>query len=123
MAVAEWFVCPFCGHDRYCVLTARPLLQCNRCRRQCSVTARTPLQSTKLPPHGVVPGPVLPPGNRRSARHRGGNESSTRTPHNTPWRMRRKLQRLMNHSVRPLTLDGSAKPDEKVLEPHGAALQ
>ena len=43
------FKCPECGHDRYCTLKARKLMQCNRCRSQLSVTARTIFDSTKLP--------------------------------------------------------------------------
>ncbi|ABC28318.1 conserved hypothetical protein [Hahella chejuensis KCTC 2396] len=53
-ALFQWrwpngFQCPFCAHDQYCKLTQRQLLQCNRCRRQTSITAGTILQSTKLP--------------------------------------------------------------------------
>lgn len=53
-AVFKWrwpngFICPRCGHDCYCTLKSRKLLQCNRCRAQISVTARTIFDSTKLP--------------------------------------------------------------------------
>ena len=43
------FKCPECCHDRYCILKSRKLMQCNRCRSQISVTARTIFDSTKLP--------------------------------------------------------------------------
>ena len=43
------FKCPECGHDRYCTLKTRKLMQCNRCRSQTSVTAKTIFDSTKLP--------------------------------------------------------------------------
>jgi len=43
------FQCPECGHDRYCILKSRKLMQCNRCRSQISITARTIFDSTKLP--------------------------------------------------------------------------
>jgi transposase-like protein len=43
------FKYPECGHDRYCNLKSRKLMQCNRCRSQISVTARTISDSTKLP--------------------------------------------------------------------------
>lgn len=43
------FKCPECGHDRYCTLKTRKLMQCNRCRSQISVTAKTIFDSTKLP--------------------------------------------------------------------------
>lgn len=45
----DGFHCPNCGHDRHCQLVYRKLLQCNRCRRQTSVTAGSVLDSTKLP--------------------------------------------------------------------------
>ena len=43
------FRCPACGHDRHCQLRTRPLLQCNRCHHQTSLTAQTVLAGTKLP--------------------------------------------------------------------------
>jgi transposase-like protein len=43
------FKCPECGHNRYCKLKSRKLMQCNKCRSQISVTARTIFDSTKLP--------------------------------------------------------------------------
>jgi hypothetical protein len=43
------FRCPECDHDRYCTLKSRKLMQCNMCRSQISVTARTIFESTKLP--------------------------------------------------------------------------
>ena len=45
----DGFKCPECGHDRYCTLNSRKLFQCNRCRFQISITARTIFDSTKLP--------------------------------------------------------------------------
>lgn len=45
----EGFRCPHCGHDKYCQLAARPLLQCNRCRHQASLTAGTIFHGSKLP--------------------------------------------------------------------------
>lgn len=53
-ALFQWrwpdgFKCPKCGHDHYCSLRSRKLLQCNRCRSQISVTAGTIFDSTKLP--------------------------------------------------------------------------
>ena len=45
--------CPHCGHDRSCRLQgakSRPgLYECYRCKRQFTVTTKTPLHSTKLP--------------------------------------------------------------------------
>jgi len=43
------FQCPSCGHVGHCHLKQRPVLQCNRCKRQVSLTAGTVLAQTKLP--------------------------------------------------------------------------
>jgi len=52
-ALVRWrwpqgFVCPSCGHTKYCLLKTRDLFQCNRCRTQISITAGTIFASTKL---------------------------------------------------------------------------
>lgn len=44
----QGFVCPGCGYGGHCVL-GRGLFQCQRCRRQTSLTAGTLLAGTKLP--------------------------------------------------------------------------
>ncbi len=41
--------CEGCGHERHAVLKQRAVLQCNRCKRQVSLTAGTIFHSTKLP--------------------------------------------------------------------------
>ena len=41
--------CVGCGHERYAALKQRAVLQCNRCKRQVSLTAGTIFHSTKLP--------------------------------------------------------------------------
>ena len=41
--------CAGCGHERYAALKQRAVLQCNRCKRQVSLTAGTIFHSTKLP--------------------------------------------------------------------------
>lgn len=43
------FVCPKCGHHGHCVLSHRNLMQCNKCRRQTSITAGTIIGATKMP--------------------------------------------------------------------------
>lgn len=45
----EGFVCPACDSKAFCQLTTRKLLECYSCRRQTSITAGTPLASTKMP--------------------------------------------------------------------------
>ena len=52
-ALLKWcwsagFICPNCGHDRLCQLTARKLQQCNRCHRQTLITAGTIFDSSNL---------------------------------------------------------------------------
>lgn len=51
---ARWptgFFCPRCARTTYCMVLndGRPLLQCNTCRRQTSLTAGTLFENTKLP--------------------------------------------------------------------------
>jgi transposase-like protein len=43
------FRCPHCGHAGHCQLRGRPVLQCNRCKRQTSLTAGTLFARTHLP--------------------------------------------------------------------------
>lgn len=43
------WACPRCGHGRHAALERRPLLQCNRCKYQSSLTAGTIFHATKLP--------------------------------------------------------------------------
>jgi hypothetical protein len=53
-ALFEWrwpngFVCPQCGHTKYCVLKTNKLYQCNHCHHQTSLTSGTICADTKLP--------------------------------------------------------------------------
>ena len=104
----DGFRCPHCGHDRCCVLAHRSLRQCNRCRRQTSITAGTVFDSTKLPLTSWFLGLYLMAHERRGAsamalhRHLG-------ISYNAAWRMRRKLIALMSDRKRPLRL---VKDDE-----------
>ena len=45
----DGFSCPVCGHGGFCELKTRKVLQCNRCKKQVSLTAGTVFQDTKLP--------------------------------------------------------------------------
>ena len=45
----DGFVCPACDHRGQCVLKGRRLYQCNRCKKQTSLTAGTIFHATKLP--------------------------------------------------------------------------
>ena len=53
-ALAAWrwrdgFRCPQCGHGGHCRLRQRAVMQCNRCKRQVSLTSGTVFADTKLP--------------------------------------------------------------------------
>src|SRR3954449_827189 len=41
--------CPTCGRRGFCRLTTRKVFQCNRCKKQLSLTAGTVFQDSKLP--------------------------------------------------------------------------
>ena len=41
--------CPNCGHRGFCELKTRKVFQCNRCKKQLSLTAGTVFQDSKLP--------------------------------------------------------------------------
>lgn len=100
------FRCPHCGHDRCCQLTLRKLQQCNRCRRQTSVTAGTIFDSTKLPLTAWFLGMYL------MSRDRQGASAMTLHRHlgisyNAASRMKRKLKQAMAANILPIVLAGS----------------
>src|SRR5437764_4882675 len=45
----EGLSCPARGHRGSCALRTRKVFQCNRCKKQLSLTAGTVFQGTKLP--------------------------------------------------------------------------
>jgi transposase-like protein len=52
LAKARWpngFRCPGCDHPSHCHLKRRDVYQCNRCKRQVSLTSGTVFAETKLP--------------------------------------------------------------------------
>lgn len=52
LAQQRWpkgFECPQCGHTGHCHLKTRAVFQCNRCKRQVSLTSGTLFADTKLP--------------------------------------------------------------------------
>src|SRR3954471_4535233 len=44
----EGLTCPACGHRGFCALKTRKVFQCNRCKKQLSLTAGTVFQDSKL---------------------------------------------------------------------------
>ena len=115
-ALFQWrwpngFSCPHCGHDRYCQLAYRKLLQCNRCRRQTFVTAASDFDSTKLPLTVWFHGLYLLTRHREPisamALHRQLHIS-----YNAAWRMKRRLMRAATHGTRPLRLRARTGSDD-----------
>ena len=52
LAKVRWskgFCCQACGHTGHCHLKGRDVYQCNRCKRQVSLTGGTLFAETKLP--------------------------------------------------------------------------
>jgi transposase-like protein len=45
----EGLTCPACGHRGFCQLGTRKVFQCNRCKKQRSLTAGTVFRDSKLP--------------------------------------------------------------------------
>src|SRR6059058_2680544 len=45
----EGLTCPACGHRGFCQLRTRKVFQCDRCKKQPSLTAGTVFQDAKLP--------------------------------------------------------------------------
>src|ERR671939_2005281 len=45
----EGLTCPACGHRGFCALRTRKVFQCDRCKKQLSLTAGTVFQDAKLP--------------------------------------------------------------------------
>ena len=109
----DGFHCPHCGHDRHCELTNRRLQQCNRCRRQTSVTAGTVFDSTKLPLTSWFLGVYLMTQDRKRAsamalhRHLG-------ISYNAAWRMKRKLIGMLSDPDRPFLLIGHDEDDHRL---------
>src|ERR1700745_1709646 len=45
----EGLTCPACGHRGFCQLRTRKVFQCNRCKKQLSLTAGAVFRDSKLP--------------------------------------------------------------------------
>src|SRR3954451_15745274 len=73
----EGLTCPACGHRGFCALRTRKVFQCNRCKKQLSLTAGTVFQEG-LPQEGGeeargrTPGLDQPAGHRRPQLLDGG---------------------------------------------------
>ena len=118
-ALCRWrwpngFRCPHCGHDKHCNLAYRKLKQCNRCRRQTSITSRTIFDSTKLPLTTWFLGIFLITQDKKGissmelARHLG-------LSYNAAWRMKQKLMQVMMERDQQYKLSGFIELDDAYL--------
>ncbi|WP_444893221.1 IS1595 family transposase [Microbulbifer sp. JMSA004] len=118
-ALCQWrwpngFSCPHCGHDKHCDLSHRKLKQCNRCRRQTSITSRTIFDSTKLPLTTWFLGIFLITQDKKGiscmelSRHLG-------ISYNATWRMKHKLMQVMMERDHQYKLSGFIELDDAYL--------
>ena len=108
------FSCPFCGHDTYCQLTQRKLMECNQCRRQTSITAGTIMQSTKLPLTLWFQAMYLVTQDKK-----GISAMKLRRQlgisYNAAWRMKHKLMQVMMERDDDIKLSGFIEVDDAYL--------
>ena len=99
----EGFLCNGCGHNGYCRLKARAVIQCYRCRKQTSLTAGTIFHATKLPLRIWFQALYL-----MSQDKKGISAMALRRQlgisYNAAWRMKQKLMQVMleRDNTRPL---------------------
>ena len=90
----EGLTCPACGHRGFCALRTRKVFQCNRCKKQVSLTAGTVFQDTKLPLTAWFAADLPPgPGQERDQLDRAG--ATARGAAATAWLVKHKLMRAM----------------------------
>lgn len=110
----QGFRCPHCGHDQCCQLAHRKLQQCNRCRRQTSITAGTLFDSSKLPLTRWFLAIYLITQDKKGissmklARHLG-------ISYNAAWRMKQKLMQVMLERDQQYKLSGFIELDDAYL--------
>ena len=108
------FECPSCGHGGHCFLAQRRLYQCNRCKKQVSLTAGTIFHSTRLPLtvwfaaiHLVVTAKngisSVEPGRRLGVKQQ------------TAWTMKQKIMAVMARREADTRLDGRVEMDDAYL--------
>jgi len=109
----EGFRCPDCGHHSHCKLKSRPLLQCNRCHHQASLTARTLFDRSKLPLRIWFLAIFLVSQAKTGlsalalSRHLG-------VAYNTAWLVKNKLMQAMREHDDSKPLTGSVQVDDAV---------
>src|SRR3954467_7187901 len=90
----EGLTCPACGHRGFCQLRTRKVFQCNRCKKQLSLTAGTVFQDTKLPLAAWFAAiDALPQRKAGSSSIELGGRLGVRQP--TAWLVKHELMRAM----------------------------
>ncbi len=110
----EGFECGSCGHRGYSILARRGLYQCNRCKKQVSVTSGTIFHSTKLPLtvwfaaiHLVVTA------KNGISSVELGYRLGVKQP--TAWTMKQKIRAVMARREADTRLDGRVEMDDAYL--------
>src|SRR5690554_6249379 len=107
----EGFRCPECGHHSHCQLKSRPLIQCNRCHHQTSLTARTLFDGSKLPLRTWFLAIFLLTQSKSGlstmalSRHLG-------VAYNTAWLLKQKLMQAMRERDDEKLLSGAVQVDD-----------
>ena len=107
----DGFRCPECGHHSHCQLKSRPLIQCNRCHHQTSLTARTLFDGSKLPLRTWFLAIFLLTQSKSGlsamalSRHLG-------VSYNTAWLLKHKLMQAMRERDDEMPLMGAVQVDD-----------
>lgn len=107
----DGFRCPECGHHSHCQLKSRPLIQCNRCHHQTSLTARTLFDGSNLPLRTWFLAIFLLTQSKSGlsamalSRHLG-------VAYNTAWLLKQKLMQAMRERDDEKLLSGAVQVDD-----------
>ena len=108
------FSCGSCGHEGHCYLEGRRLYQCNRCKKQVSLTAGTIFHSTKLPLtvwFAAIHLVVMAKNGISSVEL--GRRLGVKQP--TAWTMKQKIMAVMARREADTRLDGRVEMDDAYL--------
>ena len=110
----EGFVCPECGHNRFCIIQRHHRYQCNRCGHQTSLTVGTIFEDTKLGLRTWFLAMYLLTQNKQGisalqlSRELG-------VGYNTAWSLKHKLAQAMLERQQAKTLAGRVEMDDAYL--------
>ena len=108
------WVCPACGHRGRAWLAERRLYQCNRCKRQLSLTAGTIFHATKLPltTWFLAIHLIVTAKNGISSIELGRRLGVKQT---TAWSMKQKIMQVMHEREAKKSLKGRVEIDDAYL--------